>query len=167
MIPKEIKYILHYDEGHDFVETNCKTKVANVAYTAAQARLKRYSYLENLGTGALYADTDSVEETPKMGNGNLGDYLGDLTNEIQENSIQTFVTGGPKNYGYQCKCPDKDDSLTHCKIRGITLNFKNLSNVNVNVLKAFATERPDASISVTNAHKISRDRDNASVKTTK
>ena len=26
MISKEIKYILHYDEGHDFVETNCKTK---------------------------------------------------------------------------------------------------------------------------------------------
>jgi hypothetical protein len=28
----------------------------------------------------------------------LGDYLGDLTNEVPDNRIIEFVTGGPKNY---------------------------------------------------------------------
>lgn len=80
--------------------------------------------------------------------------------------VFTRVTGGANNYGYQLQCPDKDGSLTHCKIRGITLNFKNLFNVNFNVLKDFVIKRPDASVSVTNAHKITRDRDNAKLITT-
>ena len=36
-----------------------------------------------------------------------------------------------------------------------------------NVLKTVVIERPDASISVTNAHKITRDRDNAGEKDSK
>jgi hypothetical protein len=31
----------------------------------------------------------------------LGDYLGDLTDEVPYNIIIEFVTGGPKNYAYK------------------------------------------------------------------
>jgi hypothetical protein len=56
----------------------------------------------------------------------LGDYLGDLTDEVPDNRIIEFVTGGPKNYAYKIVRPDKDGNTTICKVRGITLNYKNL-----------------------------------------
>jgi hypothetical protein len=41
------------------------------------------------------------------------------------NRIIEFVTGGPKNYAYKIARPDKDGNTTICKVRGITLNYKN------------------------------------------
>jgi hypothetical protein len=86
-----------------------------------------YSYLEQLGIRALYADTDSVVNTSRPGElkPELGDYLGDLTDEAPDNRIIEFVTGGPKNYAYKIARPDKDGNATICKVRGITLNYKN------------------------------------------
>lgn len=152
----------------DFIESNSRANVIIAAYTTSQVRLKLYSYLKSLGSRALYADADSVIFTTKEGETKppLGDYLGDLTDEITNNQIQTFVTGGPKNYGYELQRPDENGNTTHCKVRGITLNCKNLLNVNYNVLKDFVTKRPDASFSVLNAHKISRCRDSGKLLTT-
>lgn len=145
----------------DFVETSSKTNVVIAAYTTAQARLKLYFYLEKLGPRALYVDTDSVIFTTKQKESkpSLGDYLGDLTDEVPRNRIQTFVTGGPKNYGYELQYPDKTGNTTHCKVRGITLSYKNMLNVNFEILKSFVTKRPCATVSVLDAHKISRNRD--------
>ncbi len=114
----------------NFVDSNPKTNVVIAAYTTAQTRLKLYSYLEQLGSRALYADTDSVIFTTKDGElkPSLGDFLGDLTDEVPKNRILTFVTGGPKNYAYRLQKPDKDGNITPCKIRGITLNCKNKLN---------------------------------------
>ena len=149
----------------DFVNTNPKTNVVIAAYTTAQARLKLFSYLERLGERALYADTDSVIFSTKLGatKPELNDFLGDLTNEVPGNSIITFVSGGPKNYGYELAKPDEDGNRTHCKIRGITLNYKNRLNVNFDVLKTFVTKRQNASVSVLNAHKIARDRNSSKI----
>jgi hypothetical protein len=36
----------------------------------------------------------------------LGDYLGDLTDEVPDNRIIEFVTGGPKNNAYKIARPD-------------------------------------------------------------
>ena len=48
----------------------------------------------------------------------LGDYLGELTNELDDDDhITTFVSGGPKNYAYQTK-----NGKSVCKVRGFTLN---------------------------------------------
>jgi len=54
-------------------------------YTTAQVRLKLYQYLERLDRRALHADTDSIifMVAPREWEPELGDYLGDLTNEIQ------------------------------------------------------------------------------------
>lgn len=127
--------------------------------------MKLYSYLEALGPRALYSDTDSVIFTTKSGDLKppLGDYLGDLTDKARNNYIETFETGGPKNHGYKLKTPYKDGNKTHCKVRGITLNCKNRLNVNFNVLKTFVKKRKDGSVSVQNAYKITRDRDNTAL----
>ena len=53
----------------------------------------------------------------------LGDYLGELTNELDdEDHITIFVSGGPKNYAYQTK-----NGKTICKVRGFTLNYRKLN----------------------------------------
>ena len=61
----------------EFIEVSGRTNVVLAAYTTAQARLKLYSYLENLGSRTLYADTDSVVFTVKKNQWEteLGDYL--------------------------------------------------------------------------------------------
>jgi hypothetical protein len=54
----------------DKMYTHHKNLVAGqviAAYTRAQARLKLYSYLEQLGPRVLYADTDSVVYTSRPG----------------------------------------------------------------------------------------------------
>jgi hypothetical protein len=47
---------------------------------------------------------------------------------VPDNRIIEFVTGGPKNYAYQIAKPDKDGNTTICKVRGITLNYKNVGS---------------------------------------
>jgi hypothetical protein len=51
---------MRYQYKEEFVEESGRTNVVIAAYTTAQARLKLYCYLEQLGPRALYADTDSV-----------------------------------------------------------------------------------------------------------
>ena len=36
-----------------------------------------------------------------------------------------FVTGGPKNYAYKTERCDRHGYSSFCKVKGITLNFKN------------------------------------------
>jgi hypothetical protein len=45
----------------------------------------------------------------------LGDYLGDLIDEVPDNRIIEFVTGGPKNYAYKIARSGKDGNTTICK----------------------------------------------------
>ena len=49
----------------EFIEEPGRTNVVIAAYTTAQAGLKLYSYLEQLGPRALYANTDSVVYTSR------------------------------------------------------------------------------------------------------
>ncbi|WAR10253.1 hypothetical protein MAR_035329, partial [Mya arenaria] len=146
---------IRWNYKEEFIETSEKTNVVIAAYTTAQARLKLYSYLDRLGSRALYADTDSIvfstnseEWVPS-----LGDYLGDLTDETHGNSIKLVS-------------PDKNGKTTHCKVRGITLNHKNCLDINCNTLKRMVTEDKDDIVTVTDQFKIVRDRDAARLFTT-
>lgn len=77
--------------------------------------------MEQLDRRVLYADTDSIVFTTKLGEWEpeLSDYLklGDLTNEVPDNEIEVFVTGDPKNYEYTLKNCGSDGKLTQCKVR--------------------------------------------------
>ena len=93
-----------------FIDTSGITNVVIADYTTAQARVKLYQYHERLDRRTLYADTDSIIFTVAPGEWEpeLGDYLGDLTNDIPDNDIDTFVTGGQKHYAYQLRKPNEE-----------------------------------------------------------
>ena len=150
---------MRYQYKEEFVEESGRTNVVIAAYTTAQARLKLYSYLEQLGPRALYADTDSVVYTSRPGEWKpeLGDYLGDLTDEVPDNRIIEFVTGGPKNYAYKIAKPDKDGNTTICKVRGITLNYKNSLTINFDTIKDMVINNRDDVKTVRDDFKITRD----------
>ena len=91
------------------------------AYVTTGARLRLYSFLERVGTRALYCDTDSViyvastAEPPSI---ECGDRLGDMTNELGSREyIDEFVSGGPKNYAYKVMKAD-GSTKTVCKGAG-------------------------------------------------
>ncbi|XP_053392147.1 uncharacterized protein LOC128554859 [Mercenaria mercenaria] len=117
--------------NNDFIEASCRTNVVVAAYTTAQARLKLYSYLQPLGDRVLYCDTDSVVFTSAQGEWDppLGDFLGDLTDEVPYNQITKFVTGGPKNYAFCLARPNKKGQSSICKRHGIEYSGKNVQVV--------------------------------------
>ncbi|CAC5372370.1 unnamed protein product [Mytilus coruscus] len=108
---------MRWRNKEEFIEISGRTNVVIAAYITAQARLKLYGYLEKLRDRVLYTDTDSVIFIVKQGEWQppLGDYLGELTDEVPANSITQFVTGGPKLYAYKLHKPDGDGIQTVCK----------------------------------------------------
>lgn len=110
------------------------TNIFVAAFTTTMARLKLYESLETVGENALYYDTDSVIYCWKPGQPEipLGDYLGDMTNELSEGDFITeFVSAGPKNYGYKTR-QDK----VECKVKGFSLNSSGKEQLNFEVLKS-------------------------------
>ena len=115
-----------------FVEQNNKVNVVIAAFTTAYARLKLYDLLDLLQERVLYYDTDSVIYVHKPGKPDppLGNYLGDLTDELNAGDyITSFVSGGPKNYAYRTK-----RGKTETKIRGITLDYTASGKLNHDVI---------------------------------
>ena len=85
---------LAYKKIEEDAVKGSKTNIFIAAFTTCQARLKLYESLEALGDRVLYYDTDSVIYTWKPGQTKipLGDYLGDMTNELDEGDyIVEFV----------------------------------------------------------------------------
>lgn len=153
---------LDWAYSSDFIDASSRTNVVIAAYTTAQARLKLYSHLKPLGNRALYCDTDSIvfTVTPGQCEPSIGDYLGDLTDEAYNNSITKFVTGGPKNYAYTLLKPNKKEQTSICKVRGITLNFKNALGINFDTLKGMVTDKSKViSVKVIDENKITRNPD--------
>ena len=132
----------------DFIEPSSRTNVVIAAYTTAQARLKLYSYLQHLGERTLHCDTESVifKTSPEEWKPPLGDLLGDLTDEARGNSITHFVTGDPKNYAYKLSHQNKKGQQPICKVRGITLNYKNSIAINYNTVADLVTGKATDSV---------------------
>ncbi|CAH3157613.1 unnamed protein product, partial [Porites evermanni] len=59
--------------------------------------------LDTLQQQVLYYDTDSVVYKWRPGQPSIaiGDFLGDMTDELDGDVITEFVSGGAENYGYQ------------------------------------------------------------------
>jgi hypothetical protein len=85
----------------------------------------------------------------------LGDYLGDLTNELGGGEhIVEFVSGGPKNYAYKT-----NKNKETCKVRGFTLHYTNSQLINFESVKALVTDATSPqTITVENPGKICRDK---------
>ena len=68
----------------DLVKRTTKVNIVIAAFTTAYARLKLYNLLDLLQERVLYYDTDSVVYVHEPGKPDppLGDYLGELTDEL-------------------------------------------------------------------------------------
>ena len=124
---------IQYEYGDNFVEVNPNTNVIIAAFTTAHARLQLYDELEMLGERVLYYDTDSIVYLTQPGHAEprLGNYIGDLTDELGGDHTTVFASGGRKNYCYKTN-RDK----TEIKVRGITLDCTARQKVNFEVLCA-------------------------------
>ena len=69
----------------------------------------------------LYYDTDSVVYRWRPGQPYIaiGDFLGDMTDELDEDVITEFVSGDAKNYGYKTRA-----GKVVCKVGDFTLNVR-------------------------------------------
>lgn len=119
--------------------------VAIAAYTTAHARLHLYKYLDALGENVLYYDTDSVFFIKRQNEPGLplGDYLGDLTDELiefGENSfIEEVVFTSEKSYAFKVNCNTNisSEEKPPCvvKVKGITLNHESSKFINFDAMK--------------------------------
>ena len=151
---------IQYTEKEGFVEENDKVNIVIAAFTTAYARLKLYDLLDLLQERVLYYDTDSVVYIHQPGKPDppLGDYLGELTDELLPgHHITTFLSGGPKNYAYVT-----NNGEAILKIRGITLNYDASKTINVDVMRHLVELYVDCHIqdkvTVNIPYKITRDK---------
>ena len=159
---------VQYRNTDEFTAQNDKVNVVIAAFTTAYARLKLYDLLDLLQERALYYDTDSVIYVHKAGKPEppLGNYLGELTDELNGDYITTFISGGPKNYAYCTK-----NGKTDTKIRGITLDYTTLKKLNPNVVRALVhlhvNCKTEAKVTINIPFKITRDKKEKNIITKK
>ena len=159
---------VHYKNVKEFAEQNNKVNVVIAAFTTAYARLKLYDLLDLLQERVLYYDTDSVIYVHKPGEPDppLGNYLGDLTDELNGDYITSFVSGGPKNYAYRTK-----NGKTDTKIRGITLDYAATGKLNHDVVRALVhlhvNCKTEGKVTVDIPFKITRDKKEKNIVTKK
>ena len=123
---------IQYMENEGFVVDNDKVNIVIAAFTTAYARLKLYDLLDLLQERVLYYDTDSVVYVHEPGKPDppLGDYLGDLTDELNGGYITTFLSGGPKNYAY---ITNTGEGIQ--KIRGLSLTYDARKTLNIGTMR--------------------------------
>ena len=149
--------IMEWEHNKNYVPDDTKANVFIAAFTTCWTRLKLYSILEMLDEKVLYMDTDSCIYISKAGldEPRLGDYLGELTNELNPNEhIVEFVTTGPKSYAYLT-----NNGTQECKVRGFSLkNYTNSKLVNFDILKQIITQDQSKSVDIVNEKKICRNK---------
>jgi len=155
---------LEYETKKQMVREDKTTNVILASMTTAYARLKLYEYLKKLGESVLYFDTDSIiylydPAKPEL-TLPLGDFLGDLTNEIPEDTFITeYVSTGAKSYALKLS-----DGSEICKVRGFTLNYKNSLAINFDVMKEMVSKQEIQNnpnlmkVAIVNERKINRDK---------
>ena len=123
-----------YKHKIDDVSSNDTTNTFIAAFTTCWARLKLYSYLQQLGEQVLYMDTDSVIYRWKPGQTEIetGTFLGEMTNEIEKpgDFIVEFGSTGPKSYWY---VTNQGDEYFKCK--GFTASYRSRERLNANTMK--------------------------------
>ena len=150
---------VQYRNMGEFEEPNNKVNIVIAAFTTAYARLKLYDLLDQLQEQVLYYDTDSViyVHEPGKPEPSLGDYLGDLTDELDGDYITSFMSLGPKNYAYQT-----NDDKRVTKVRGITMDYATTKKLNLEVMRSVIHLQLNcgiqAKVTVDNPFKITRDK---------
>lgn len=85
---------MQWELEKEFIAQDTTTNIFLAAFTTAWARLKLYGEMEKLGQDVLYHDTDSIIYASNGKNDPpLGNFLGDFTDELDGDTITTFVSG--------------------------------------------------------------------------
>ena len=133
---------VEFNNSKDFESQSLDTNVTIASFCTAYARLKLWTVLNKLQERVLYHDTDSIIFSAKDLDyiPELGEYLGELTNELSCSEmgckgcsghyIEEFVSCGPKNYSYKV-----NTGQTVCKVRGFSLNYENSKIINFESMK--------------------------------
>ena len=135
---------IEFRNAPDFEPLSKKTNVVIASFCTAWARLKLWFAMNKLGSRVLYHDTDSLifSSTPHEQLPQLGNYLGDLTDELscknigcnfpncEGHWIVEFISCGPKNYSYKLNTGE-----VVSKVRGFCLNFSSSEIINFKSMK--------------------------------
>ncbi len=148
IFPTDDVGIIYYNDSQEMHWGSNQTNVVLAAFVTCHARLKLYSELQKLQKRVLYFDTDSIIYKKLDGEYEplLGDFLGQFTNEIEPEEgtkIVEFVCCGPKNYAYRL-----DSGITHCKVKGFSLNYSTSKIIDFQKLRRMITEDNDLTESV-------------------
>ncbi|KAJ8914447.1 hypothetical protein NQ315_011388 [Exocentrus adspersus] len=134
--------IVNYELRDEACDPLTSVNVVIAAYVTTQARLKLYSYLEQLKDRALYYDTDSVIYISKPSQNDIatGQCIGDMTNELigygPNSYITEFVSGGPKNYAFKVFSTSSQTEEIVCKVKGISLNYDASQVINFDTIRS-------------------------------
>ena len=136
---------VEFENESIFMQMDQKSNVVIAAFCTCWARLKLWGVMNELGSRVLYHDTDSILYSYREGETclPLGNYLGDLCNELScdkigcknncvngEHFIVEYVSCGPKNYAYIL-----DNGAVTCKVRGFSLNYNGSRIINFQSMK--------------------------------
>ena len=123
-----------------------KTNIAVASFVTAYARLELFRLIQRIESHrqgrVLYFDTDSVVFIEKQGDPEIkcGDYLGELTDEIEAGwKCNLFATLGPKNYAYQVVNANNETKST-IKVKGIRLTSGTLDIISIEKILSMASE---------------------------
>ena len=121
-----------YTSVNENAPKSTKNNIFIAAFTTSYARIKLYESLDTLQQQVLYFDTDSViyKWRPDQPSIPTGDFLGDMTDELDGDVIKEFVSAGAKNYAYETHA-----GKVECKIRGFTLNVRGAAVLNFQTMK--------------------------------
>ena len=118
-----------YDEKNEFIKQNYNTSIYIACFTSAHARLRLYDMLDKIGEKVCYYDTDSIvyaeDDTNKHIFKNIGDSLGEWTNELKDNHIEYWSCSCPKDYGYI-----KDNGKYTGKVKGFRITAETENKMN-------------------------------------
>jgi hypothetical protein len=147
-MPSDNLIMLDWEYNTQFVPENNSTNIFVAIFTTVAARLKLFEAMDVVQTRCLYHDTDSLIYISKPGlpDLQLGDYLGELTSELEDGDyINKFASTGPKSYSYITA-----KGKTCCKVRGFSLNYNNSKLVNFEALRDVILTDRKKTIATTN-----------------
>uniref|UniRef100_A0A914N3G3 DNA-directed DNA polymerase n=1 Tax=Meloidogyne incognita TaxID=6306 RepID=A0A914N3G3_MELIC len=135
--------LISYIKKKEWVEEHDCSNVIISLWTTSAARLHLLKAMKKVvrssGCTLLYTDTDSIiyvhpeDQNPLQ----LGQHLGEFTDEYPHHNILEFCSGGAKQYGL--KLQKKMDSSAEyeyvLKVRGLTLNYDVVENQNLRYQK--------------------------------
>ena len=160
-----------YTEEETFASIPKNVNVCVASYVTSYARMHLYSLLECLQERVLYFDTDSciyLDKERESGDVEqfsnpdikIGDKLGELTNELDDNEhITEFASGGPKNYGFVTS-----NNTYRMVVKGINVG-KFSDVINFQTLKNMILDEGEKCVNVTEPYEIRIDSNRATVRT--